>query len=586
MKSLVLVLCGVLLMSVGCSKDRNFDERELHLISPEKIAGFDPIHASDMYSGNEMGKVYEGLFEFHPFKRPYELVPNLADSLPTVSADGLTYTFTVKKGVKFHDSPAFEGGKGRELNADDILYTIKRLADPKLQAKGWWLFDDKIVGLNEWKDKNAPLEASNYTEEIEGLKKVDNYTISIKLKKPYPQFLYALAMPYSFIVAKEAVDHFGKEFLNHPVGTGPFVLPVFDQTNRIVYTKNPTFREKLFPSEGEEGDDKLGLLADAGKKLPLVDKIIVDIIVESQPKWLGFQKAKADLLEIPKDNFDAAVVGGKEISPELKAKGIRLTSNAMLDDTFFAFNHDDATFKGNKKLRQALSLAWDRAEANKLFYNNSAIEAQSVIPPGLGGYRKEFKNPFVKFDLELSKKLLAEAGYPNGKGLPAITIQTRNETIARQIIEHFAKCMEKIGVKVQVGMNTWPELINKVTKRTHQAYTMAWGADYPDAENFLGLLYCPNSSPGSNGANYCNPDFDNLFKTATVLQESPERNSLYEKMNEMVAIETPWIFGFHRTKFYLSHAWLKNFKFMEFNHSQFQYLNVDLEVKKELSKKF
>ena len=115
---------------------------------------------------------------------------------------------------------------------------------------------------------------------------------------------------------------------------------------------------------------------------------------------------------------------------------------------------------------------------------------------------------------------------------------------------------------------------------------MAWGADYPDAENFLGLLYCPNQSPGSNGANYCNPEFDKLYKQAVVLQDSPERTALYEKLNEMAAVEVPWIFGYHRTRYYLAQAWLKNFKYMEFNHTQFQYLNVDLEVKKQLSKKF
>jgi len=585
MKSLMPVLVGLVLLTIGCSKERNFDERELHLISPEKIAGFDPIHGSDLYSANEMGKVYEGLYEFHPFKRPYELVPNLAESLPNVSADGLTYTFVVKKGVHFRDSPVFKDGLGRELSADDVLYTLKRLADPKLQAKGWWLLDDRILGLNEWREKNAPLEASNYDEVIEGLKKIDGYTLQIKLKKPYPQFLYALAMNYTFIVAKEAVEHYGKEFLNYPVGTGPFLLDKFEQSNKIVYIKNPKFREKLFPSEGEEGDEKQGLFADAGKKIPLVDKIIVDIQVESQPKWLLFHKAKADLLEIPKDNFDQAVVGGADLAPELKGKGIRLIKNPMLDVTFFAFNHEDPLFK-NVKLRQAMSLAWDRGEANKLFYNNTAIEAQSVIPPGLGGYRKEFKNPFVKLDLELAKKLLAEAGYPNGKGLPEITIQTRNDTISRNTIEHFSKCMNKIGVKVKIGVNTWPELVNKVTKKQHQMYTMAWGADYPDAENFLGLLFCPNQSPGSNGSNYCNPAFDELFRQSTILQDTPERSAFYEKMNEMVALDVPWIFGFNRTKFYLSHAWLKNFKYSEYTHTQFQYLNVDLEVKKELSKKF
>ena len=585
MKILGFVLSGLLMLTIGCSKERNFDERELHLITPEKFAGYDPIQASDLYSGNEVGKVYEGLYEFHPFKRPYELMPNLADSLPVVSDDGLTYTFKIKKGVLFHDSSAFADGIGRELKIDDVIYSIKRLADPKLQAKGWWLLDDKILGLNEWKDKNAPLEATNYVEEIEGLKKIDDYSFQIVLKKPYPQFLYALAMPYTYIVAKEAVEKFGKEFLNHPVGTGAFILPVFDQTNRIVYNRNPKFREKLFPSEGEEGDDKLGLLADAGKKLPLVDKIIVDIQVEAQPKWLSFQKAKADLLELPKDNFDQAVVGGKELNSEMKSKGIRLVANPMLDVTFIAFNYEDPIFK-NKKLRQAMSLAYDRNEANKLFYNGSAVEGQSVIPPGLAGYRKEFKNPFTKLDLEQAKKLLTEAGYPGGKGIPPVTIQTRNETVARQILEHFAKCMDKIGIKIIVGMNTWPELVNKVTKKQHQMYTMAWGADYPDAENFLGLLYCPNQSPGSNGANYCNPEFDALYKVATIMQDSPERTAMYEKMNEMVALEVPWIYSFNRTKFYLSHAWLKNFKFTEFTYTQFQYLSLDLEVKKELGKKF
>lgn len=584
MMRLALLMNLLLLLALGCSKQNNFDEREIHLITPEKVFGFDPIYSSDQYSANEMGKVFEGLYEFHPLKRPYELMPNLAESLPTVSQDGLTYTFKIKKGVLFHDSPAFPEGKGRELKSDDFIYSIKRLADPKLMAKGWWVLDDKIVGLNEWRAKYASAEAVNYDESIEGLKKIDDYTFAVKLKRPYPQFLYALAMPYTFVVAKEAVTHFGKEFLNYPVGTGPFVLPRFEQSNQIVYNRNPKFREKFYPSEGEEGDDKLGLLADAGKRIPLVDKIVVHIMVESQPKWLSFQKAKTDLIELKDENIDQAL-DGKDIRSEHRAKGIRLFRNPQLDVTFYAFNHEDPLFK-NKKLRQAMNLAYDRAEANKIFYKNTAFEAQGVIPPGLAGYRKEFKNPYSRYDVEAAKKLLAEAGYPGGKGLPEITIQTRNETIARQGIEFFAKCMAKIGIKIKAGMNTWPELVNKVSKKQHQMYVMAWGADYPDAENFLGLLYCPNQSPGSNGSNYCNPEFDALFKQATVLQDSPDRTSLYEKLNELAALDSPWIFGFNRTSLFLAQAWLKNYKFMEFNHSQFQYLNVDLEVKKELSKKF
>ncbi len=583
MKFASLCLIFALLVS-GCSKEQNFDERELHLISLEKIFGFDPIHVSDRYSGNENGKVYEGLFEFHPLKRPYELVPNLAESLPTVSEDGLTYVFKLKKGVLFHDSPCFKDGIGRELIADDVIFSLKRLADPKLSAKGWWVLDGKVAGLNEWREKHAALESSNYEEEISGLKKIDSHSFQVTLTKPFPQFQYSLAMPYTFIVAKEAVTHFGKEFLNHPVGTGPFHLEKFEQGNQIIYTKNPKFREKFYPAEGAEGDDKLGLLADAGKRIPLVDRVVVDILPETQTQWLNFQKGKADLLEL-KSNYERAMDKKNEVHQELKSKGIRLFTDPMLDVTFFAFNYENPILK-DRRVRQAMSLAYDRAEANKLFYNNSAFEAQSVIPPGLNGYRKEFKNPYTKLDLSQARKLLADAGYPNGKGLPEITVQTRSETVARQQIEHFAKCMEKIGIKVQAGMNTWPELIKKVTTKQHQLYTMAWGADYPDAENFLGLVFCPNQSPGSNGANYCNPDFDALFRQATILQDSPERTAFYEKMNEMVAIDVPWVFGFHRTEVNVTQAWLKNFKHMEFNHTQVQYLGVDLEVKKELSKKF
>lgn len=579
--NVVLVILFIVLSA--CSKEKNFDERELHLMCPEKIAGFDPINASDRYSGHENGKVYEGLFEFHPLKRPYELIPNLADSMPTVSADGLTYTFKLKSGILFHESPAFKG-QPRILKTDDVFFTLRRLADPKLSAKGWWIIDDKIAGLNEWREKNTNLPATNYDEPIDGFKKIDDLNFQIVLKRPFPQFLYSLAMPYTFIVAKEAVDHFGKEFLNHPVGTGPFTLEKFEQSNRIVYLRNTKFRDKFYPSEGAEGDDKLGLLADAGKKLPLVDKVVVDIIPADQTQWLNFQKGRVDLMEM-KSMYERAVEDSNQLHPNLKSNGIRLHIDPMLDVTFFAWNYDNPVLK-NKKLRQAISLAFDRAGYNKSFYKSLASEAQSVIPPGLAGYRKEFRNPFTKFDLVLAKKLLAEAGYPGGKGLPAITIETRAETIPRQQVEFLAKNLNEIGIKINVGQNTWPELIKKVTTRQHQAYTMAWGADYPDAENFLGLLYCPNSSPGSNGANYCNPEFDALFKAATQLQDGPERTKMYEELNAMAALDVPWIFGFHRPEVYVSQAWLRNFKQMEFNHSQFQYLGVDLEVKKELSKKF
>lgn len=583
---LIGLVFAFMIAAVGCSREQNFDEKVLNLITPQKIKGFDPIYAADLYASNEIGKVYEGLLEFHYLKRPYELTPNLAESMPEVSADGLTYTFKVKKGVMFQDSKAFPNGKGRELKADDFIYSIRRMADPKLQSTGWWLLDGKIAGLNEWRDKNANAEKVNYDEAVEGLKKIDDYTFQFKLTKPFPQFLYALAMPFTFAVAKEVVEHHGQEFQNYPVGTGPFKLEYFDNSNRIVYHRNPTFREKLYPSEGEATDEAAGLLADAGKKLPLVDKVIVNIVVESQPQWLNFQKGSADLLGVPKDNFDQAIVGGKNLHPDMAKKGIRLSMVNALDTTYVAFNHTDPLFKDNIKLRQAMSLAYDHVESNKLFYNNTATIAQSIIPPGISGHKKEYKNPYIGRNLEMAKKLLKEAGYPDGKGLPELNYETVGSTVSRQQGEFFAKNMADIGIKIRISTNTWPELVKKTNTKTAQMFGIAWGADYPDAENFFGLLFGPNESPGSNSSNYKNPTFDKIFAQASIMQDGPERTALYEQLYEMAGNEVPWIYGMHRTSVTVYQGWVKNYKYIEFNHTQVQYLNADLEAKKELLKKF
>lgn len=571
--SLFLVVLS--LLSFSCTKQKDGNTKVLNLISVSKIAGYDPVMASDFYQTQEIGKVYEGLYEYHPTKRPYELVPALAETMPEVSKDQLTYTFKIRKGVLFHDDKCFPNGKGRELKAQDFVYSFKRLADPKLMTKGWWLFEGKLAGVEAWREKYSKTDKVNYDEEIEGIKALDDYTFQVKLAKPYPQMMYALAMPYTVAVPKESVEHYGKEFLNHPVGTGPFILPNFDQSNTITYLKNPNYREKYSPIPGYEY-----------KRVPFLDKIVVHVMVEAQPRWLNFSKAKVDVIELPKDNFDQAYTKDMSLSDELIKKGVVSQAEPMLDTTFYAFNHEDPLFGKNLKLRQAMSLAYDRKRSNELFYVGTALKANGVIPPSLGGYDPNFKNPYTEYDVEKAKGILKEAGFPGGKGLPEITVETVNSTDSRQSLEWFTKCMSDIGVRVKLGANTWPELVNKVTKKQFQLYTMAWHADYPDAENFLGLLYCPNKSPGSNGSNYCDPKYDEMFRRASVMQDSPERSALYKQMNEMVSLEVPWIFGFHRTRHYLNQGWVKNFIYSEYFNHLYQYLDVDMDKKKELVEKF
>ena len=579
---LSLAALASLLLFSACSKSKNASERVINLTAPSDVKGFDPMMASDVGSAAQIAKIYEGLLTYHWFKLPYELIPNLAEEMPTVSADGLTYTFKIRKGVLFQDDASFPNGKGRELVSEDFVYSIKRHADSKNQSTGWWLYDGKIKGLNEWRTKYEKLPEANYDEVVEGIQALDKYTLQFKLAKVFPQFLYALAMPFSYVVPREAVTKYGKEFINHPVGTGPYVLPVFDQGKRLVFTKNPTFREKFYPSDASP--EFKHMLADAGKKLPLVDKIVVDIIVESQPAWLKFNKGEVDYLSIPKDNYSTTIVNN-QLSKEMTDKGVSLSITPGLDVYFYGFNFDHKIFQ-NINLRRAMSLAFDQKLMNELFYNNTGVPAESVAPPGVAGNDPAFKNPWKGPNLELAKKHLALAGYPEGKGLPEITLDTFSSTSARQKAEFFQKQMEKIGIKIKVVGNLSPELQAKIKKRSVMMIDYGWIGDYPDTENFLQIFYGPNSSPGANSANYNNPEFNKMYENVAKMQNTPERTALYEKAVQYLTNEVVVIFTVHTQTYMLKQKWIKNYHDSDFIFDFHQYLNVDLKEKAETLKKF
>jgi oligopeptide transport system substrate-binding protein len=573
----------------SCTKKAEEKGAVLHLATIAKIKGLDPAQAQDQYSSNEIMRIYEPLLTYHPWKRPYVLQPLLADGMPVVSKDGLTYTFKIRKGVKFHDDAAFPDGKGRELTAQDVVYSIKRIADPRNQSVGWWLFDGRIVGLNEWrekweKQKDTP---SDYSEVVPGLNALDANTVQFKLVKPFPQFLNALAMPYACIVAPEAVAKYGQEFLNHGVGTGPFVLETFKPAEVVTYVKNTNYWGDTYPTDGAPGDKEAGLLADAGKPLPLVDRVEVRIITEDQPRWMHFVKGDTEISTIPKDNFNQVMLpGGDEMNEEFKAKGLKLIKEAQLDLTYTAFNleAEKMPFK-DKRVRQALSLALDEDEAIKLFYNNMARGAQTVIPPGISGYDPDYVNPYRSNDLEKAKKLLAEAGYPDGKGFPEITYDGMADTTARQMGDYTAKKLAQLNIKINYVGNTWPALLEKVQKRNVHMWGIAWGADYPDAENFLQLFYGKNATPGGmNGSYYKNPAFDSLFEKARIMSDSPERTKYYQQLAKMLAEDCPVILGVHRLALSLRHPWVSNYKVQEFPINTAKYIRIDLDVKKQFKK--
>ncbi len=558
-------------------------EKVLVIANDSKLQGLDPIHIDDVFTTREIAKVYEGLLEFHYLKRPFELSPNLAAAMPTVSEDQLVYTFKIRQGVMFQNDRCFPNNKGRELIAEDFVYAFKRLADPKQQAKGFWIIDNKIKGLNAWRQKYADATAADYQETIEGIKSLDRYTLQITLTSPFSQFLYALTLPPCFVVAHEAVSHYGEEFMNHPVGTGPFVLEKFStQDSKLIYRKNPTFRDKFFPTEA--ADEYKHMLVYAEQKLPLVDQVIVYILPEVQPRWLQFQGGHIDVINLSSDKLGSEVVKDNKISPALQEKGVNLFCVPQLATSYTVFNMVHPLFKDNLKLRQAMSLAFDGEGYNRLFYDSTAILAQSTIPPGLAGYQAGYKNPYLTHDLTKAREYLAAAGYTDGKGLPEITLDVSSRTDSKLKGEFFQSCMAKIGIRIKIIENLFPVLMNKLVTKSTMLHSMSWTADYPDAENFLQLFYGP-VQPGSIGSNMNDPSFNSLYATVSKLPDSPARTKLYEQINQLVAAYVPAVYTVHAPHISLYYSWVKNYCWSNCHFGTEQYWDIDVAQRQAAAKK-
>ena len=382
--------------------------------------GFDPVDCGDIESAAQVSRVYEGLLEYSYLERPYRAIPRLTESMPAVSADGLTYTFGIKKGVHFIDDPCFPGGKGRELTADDFVYSFKRIINPRLESQGDWIFINHVLGAEEWAKKiNASKAPVDYAEALPGFQSSDRYTFQIKLRRPYPQLLWVLTMPYAFAVPHEAVEYYGDRFRRHPVGTGPFRLKSWRPNYRIEYERNPTFNGQTYPDNGEPGDRAAGLLNDAGKPLPLLDEIVEYDIREFYTVWQMFLAGRIYGSAISKDYFEKVITPDLALSPELRKRGVRLYKTPELATHYLGFNmrdpaigqsSDPAVNERHRKLRQAFATAIDQKKFVEVIFNNRYMPANSPIPPAVAGHTD---NPYsYEYNLERAKQLIMTARAP------------------------------------------------------------------------------------------------------------------------------------------------------------------------------
>ncbi|MGA9163306.1 MAG: ABC transporter substrate-binding protein [Thiobacillus sp.] len=630
-----------------------FSERPKHL---------DPARS---YSSNEVeftGQIYEPPLQYHFLKRPYTLIPltaeavprpryvdaagkALPDDAPAASIAESVYEIHIRPGIRYQPHPAFARDAAghyyyhaldaaavadktrisdfahtgtRELVAADYVYQIKRLADPRLSSPIFGLMSEHIVGLKalgqalEKAAQANPDKALNLNDfPLAGAEVVDRTTYRIHIKGKYPQFIYWLAMPFFAPIPWEADVFYAQPgmadrnltFDWQPVGTGPFYLAENDPNRRMVLKKNPYFHGDTYPADGDAADRQGGLLADAGKQLPLVDEAVFSLEKETIPYWSKFMQGYYDSSGISSDSFDQAVQfsagGDPQLTDSMRDKDIHLVTSVQASIWYVGFNMLDPVVGGlgvdRQKLRQALSIAFDYDEFISIFLNGRGIPAQGPIPPGLFGYVDGVAglNPYVyeardghivRRPLEVAKKLLAEAGYPNGRnartGEPLVlyfdTMATGPESSAR--IGWMKKQLDKLNVQLVVRGTDYNRFQDKLLKGNAQLFEWGWNADYPDPENFFFLLYGPHKKVGSGGenaANYDNPEFNRLFERMKDMDNGPARQQVIDAMLEIVRRDAPWIFAYYPKSFGLAHGWVHNVKPNLMANNTLKYRRVD-----------
>ena len=569
MKYIILLLSFLIIQ--GCTKSDKKNNNALNYALTSNVSTLDPAVSYDTVSAKVVYQIYETMYEYDYLVRPYQLKPLLAQDLPSVSDDNKIYTIKLKENIAYHSHEAF-GGKTRYIKAQDFINEIKRLAFKGTTSNGWWLFDDKIVGLNEFREKAKSDFSNFYSLDVPGLIAKDDFTLVIKLKRPYPQLKYALAMPFTTPMPKEIIDFYKNDLTQFAVGSGPFKLINWEKNSIIKLKKFENYHDAEYPSKGDRFANENNFLKDARKKIPFLDEINFHIMKEAQTRWLNFRNKNIDMVVLTKDHFPIALDSTGQLNKDFVKEKIQLQIAPSLTYWWLAFNMTHPILGKNLKLRQAIAHTINIQEYIKNFTNNIALKANSIYPPGILGYKPSTVLPY-KRDLEKAKKLLKEAGYENGEGLPEFQYDVRGaSTVSRQMGEFIAKELAQIGIKVKVNLNSFPGFLNKAKTGQLEMWQGGWAMDYPDPENTIQLLISKNHPPGPNATYYSNPEVDKLYEELFKQTKKEKLLEITHKVENAVNRDLPWIMQFYSRNYILHHGNLKNFRQSDIVGNSFKYL--------------
>ena len=563
-------------------------EKVLRFIFPAAETGFDPAVSRDLYSSQINHTIFDSLYTYDYMARPAKVVPQAAEGLPEVSSDGKTYTLRLKKGVYFAADPAF-GGKKRELTMHDFVYSWMRLFDPKVASPHSWLFDRKIVGLDEYAEQARKGGKFDYDHKIPGFEVVDKYTLRLHLKQTDYHMAMILAHNPAVAVAREVIEKYGDaqgQAMANPVGTGAYKLAQWVRGSRIVLEANPDYRGHVWDYvAGSDPEDQAIVAKMKGKVMPLIGRIEVSVMLEDQSRLLAFQNGEVDLFNLEGPLAPELILNGK-LKPELAAKGYQLSRIIDPEISYYYWNMRDPSLGGNSKekiaLRRAIAMSYDVAEELRVIWNGQAVALQYPIPPGAVGHDPNYKS-VLQYDPAAANALLDKFGYKKGKdgwrtlpdGKPLlIRFTARNDSLGQLQSEMWKKAYDSIGIKMVGEKKPFPDILKAERQCQLQTRTSPWVADYPDGDNFM-MLFAGQNIYLNNNSCFQNDEYDKMFAASQKMPAGPERDVLYRKMARILEVNAGLRIGYARYRNMVSQPRVIGFKKHPIYHTEWLYIDID-----------
>ena len=586
------ILAGSILLSSSVSSFAQSPadpKKVLRYVFPVAETGFDPAGVHDLYSAHVNGSIFETLFTYDYLASPAKLVPRTAVALPEVSADGLTYTIRLQKGIYFAADPVFKGKK-RELTSADYVYTFKRLLDPSLRSPNSWLLDGRILGMEALLKQAQKTGKFNYDQSVAGLQTPDRYTLVIRLTSPDQNFPMLLAHQPAGAVAREVIEKYRDKagfVMGHPIGTGPYMLSRWTPGSRIILKANPDFRSFVWNFKASTPEDQKIVKAMQGKKMPQIGEIDIQVMEEGQSRWLSFIKDEVDLFALDGELTVQALQDGK-LKPELVKKGVQLSRITDPSIDYHYWNMQNPIVGGLSKdkiaLRRAMAMAFSADNYINILQKGDSQKLQAPIPSGVVGYDPNYRSS-IPYSVKAANLLLDRYHYkvaadgwrtqPNGKPLVIEMTLSGNNLRSQQQAEFWKKTLDSIKIKMTTKSMPFAEAL-KLEKQCKTMFkASAWIADYPDADNFMQLFYGKNIKITNNGCVKI-PEYDRLYEQAQKMAPSPERDAIYAKMSRLLEVYMPVQVIGARYRNILAQPRVIGFKKHPILPAEWMYIDIDL----------